>query len=171
MTRAILSDAITLVRGDRFYTTDYTRTLPTISISLSLRLKHRPLLLAANLTVWGFQDCARDPNNGAFGAALPKLLMRHLPRHYPGNSVYSLFPFFTPSVTKQNLTNLGLLSQYADYNGTRPKPQPVPKVVDTIAGIKYIFKDPVRYKNTYVKDMALVTDNYGFMLSMDDPAQ
>ena len=26
MTRAILGDAIALVRGDRFYTTDYTRT-------------------------------------------------------------------------------------------------------------------------------------------------
>lgn len=37
---------------------------------------------AANLTAWGIQDCARDPDNGAFGAALPKLLFRHLPRHY-----------------------------------------------------------------------------------------
>ena len=62
MTRAILADAIALVRGDRYYTHDFT---------------------PANLTSWGFQDCVRDPNNGAFGAALPKLLMRHLPRHYP----------------------------------------------------------------------------------------
>ena len=28
MTRAILGDAVALVRGDRFYTTDYTRTSP-----------------------------------------------------------------------------------------------------------------------------------------------
>lgn len=38
---------------------------------------------ASNLTAWGYQDCARDPNNGAFGAAIPRLLSRHLPRHYP----------------------------------------------------------------------------------------
>ncbi|EGN99535.1 hypothetical protein SERLA73DRAFT_26711, partial [Serpula lacrymans var. lacrymans S7.3] len=36
MTRAVLSDAIALIRGDRFYTTDYT-----------------PLAM----TSWGFQDC------------------------------------------------------------------------------------------------------------------
>lgn len=72
MTRAILADAIALVRGDRYYTHDFT---------------------PANLTSWGFQDCVRDPNNGAFGAALPKLLMRHLPRHYPAVSslICSLF--------------------------------------------------------------------------------
>ena len=65
MTRAILADAIALVRGDRYFTHDYT---------------------PENLTSWGFQDCVRDPNNGAFGAALPTLLMRHLPRHYPAVS-------------------------------------------------------------------------------------
>ena len=43
----------------------------------------RRIITAANLTAWGFQDCARDPNNGAFGAAIPRLLFRHLPRHYP----------------------------------------------------------------------------------------
>ena len=34
MTRAILADAICLVRGDRFYTTDYTReSIPLIKLS------------------------------------------------------------------------------------------------------------------------------------------
>lgn len=76
MTRAILADAIALVRGDRYYTHDFT---------------------PANLTSWGFQDCVRDPNNGAFGAALPKLLMRHLPRHYPAVSslICSLFLYWS----------------------------------------------------------------------------
>ncbi|KDN34438.1 hypothetical protein RSAG8_12470, partial [Rhizoctonia solani AG-8 WAC10335] len=82
MTRAILSDAIALVRGDRFFTTDFT---------------------PANLTSWGMKDVQRDPNNLAFGAYLPKLLIRSLPRHYPENSIYSLFPFFTPTQSKANL--------------------------------------------------------------------
>ncbi|KAJ7249642.1 heme peroxidase [Mycena rebaudengoi] len=41
--RAILSDALAIVRGDRYFTTDYTPW---------------------NLTSWGFQDCFRDPHNG-----------------------------------------------------------------------------------------------------------
>ncbi|TDL26424.1 heme peroxidase [Rickenella mellea] len=144
MTRAILGDAIALVRGDRFYTTDYT---------------------PQNLTSWGYQDCARDPDNGAFGAALPKLLFRHLPRHYPANSVYALFPFFTPTVTKQNLTKLGLADKY-DFN--RPKATPVPKVLNTLTGIRHVFADYTKYKTIYTADMKLLTNDYGFFLVFDE---
>ncbi|TFK85570.1 heme peroxidase [Polyporus arcularius HHB13444] len=122
MTRAILSDAIALVRGDRFYTTDYT---------------------PANLTAWGFQDCARDPNNGAFGAAIPRLLFRHLPRYYPANSVYGLFPFFTPEVTKSNLQKLGIVSS---YEFGRPVTKPVEKIVETVNDINAILADKVHYQ-------------------------
>jgi linoleate 10R-lipoxygenase len=142
MTRAILADAICLVRGDRFYTTDYT---------------------PYNLTAWGFQDCARDPNNGAFGAALPKLLFRHLPRHYPADNVYGLFPFFTPATTKQNLTDLGIVDKYK-FN--RPTALPIPKVVDTIQGIRNVFNDSVTFKTTY-PTMQLLTEGYGFFLTFD----
>lgn len=96
--------------------------------------------------------------------------MRHLPRHYPGNSIYSLFPFFTPSVMKENLDKLHLLSQYTDVEGKRPSALPIPKVVDTIDGIRYVFKDPAKYKTTYAHDMKLLTQGYGFMLSDDDRA-
>ncbi|KAI8981356.1 heme peroxidase [Trametes punicea] len=122
MMRAILSDAIALVRGDRFYTTDYTPD---------------------NLTVWGFQDCARDPNNGAFGAALPRLLFRGLPRHYPANSAYALFPFFTPEVTKKNLTNLHIIDS---YELSRPVAQPLPQVIDTVDDIARVLSNSQRYK-------------------------
>lgn len=146
MTRAILGDAVALVRGDRFYTTDYT---------------------PANLTSWGFQDCSRDPNNGCFGAALPKLLMRHLPRHYPGDSIYSLFPFFTPAIMKTNLTNLGIADQYSGLDGKRPQAQPVPKVVDTIEGLKYVLADSKTFGSPYTRDMKLLTQQYGHFLAFD----
>ena len=120
---------------------------------------------AHNLTAWGFQDCARDPNNGAFGAALPKLLFRHLPRHYPPNSVYALFPFFTPATTKDNLTKLGVVEK---YDLARPKPQPIPKVVDTISGIRYVFTDFTKFKVPYGQDMRMLTNNYGFFLVFDE---
>ncbi|KAI5117531.1 hypothetical protein M0805_004764 [Coniferiporia weirii] len=144
MTRAILADAIALVRGDRFYTHDYT---------------------PANLTSWGFQDCVRNPDNGAFGAALPKLLFRHLPRHYPANNVYALFPFFIPEVTKQNLTKLGIADKY-DFS--RPKATPVPKVLNTLTGIRYVFNDFKRFRQTYEADMKMLTEGYGFMLTFDE---
>ncbi|KAJ7923789.1 heme peroxidase [Mycena leptocephala] len=145
MMRAVLGDAISLVRGDRFYTTDYT---------------------PANLTTWGFQDCVRDPHNGGFGGEMPKLLMRHLPRHYPYNSVYGCFPFFTPQKMKQSLTAQGLA---ADYTFDRPVPAPEPKVLNTFAGIKYVFNDPVRFPTVY--DMAGLGNGYGFMLCFDQAAK
>ncbi|EPS97159.1 hypothetical protein FOMPIDRAFT_95975 [Fomitopsis schrenkii] len=144
MTRAILADAINLVRGDRFFTTDYTPEA---------------------LTSWGFQDCVRDPDNGGFGAALPKLLFRHLPRHYPANSVYALFPFFTPEVTRKNLTKLGLADKYA-YE--RPVTQPVPKVLNTLTGIRHVFADPSKFVQIYTQDMKALTRGYGFMLVFDE---
>ncbi|KAJ1300376.1 hypothetical protein OPQ81_005195 [Rhizoctonia solani] len=91
ITRAILSDAISLIRGDRYFTTDFT---------------------PGNLTTWGIQDVERDQNNPAFGAYLPKLLRRALPRYFPDKSVYTWFPFFIPSETRKNLEKLGLADQY-----------------------------------------------------------
>ncbi|KAI0829008.1 heme peroxidase, partial [Trametes gibbosa] len=122
MMRAILSDAIALVRGDRFYTIEYT---------------------PANLTTWGFQDCARDPNNGAFGAALPKLLLRNLPRHYPADNIYGLYPMLTPAVTKTNLAKLGIA---ASYGVKRPVPQPIPIVVSSALDIQRILQGSQQYK-------------------------
>ncbi|KAK0443278.1 heme peroxidase [Armillaria borealis] len=145
MTRVILADAIVLVRGDRFYTTDFT---------------------SANLTSWGIQDCARNPDNGAFGAEQPKLLFRHLPQHCSGNSVYGLFPFFTPVAVKENLTNLKL--DLSNYNLERPKPKPIPIVINMISAIQYVFNDYNIYKQTYMDDMNLLTQGYGFMLSFDE---
>ncbi|KAI0354701.1 heme peroxidase [Trametes cingulata] len=136
MMRAILSDAIALVRGDRFFTTDYT---------------------PGNLTAWGFQDCARDPNNGAFGAALPKLLFRNLPRHYPANNIYALFPMMTPEVTKKNLTNLGILDS---YDLKRPVPQPESQIVSSVADIARVLGQPQQYKTFESPVFASTASNF-----------
>ncbi|EKM48647.1 uncharacterized protein PHACADRAFT_214715 [Phanerochaete carnosa HHB-10118-sp] len=170
MTRAILADAIALVRGDRFYTTDYTRKAPSRffffvpDATLTVFLSHP----AANLTSWGFQDCARDPNNGAFGGALPKLLMRHLPRHYPGDNIYSLFPFYTPAAMKENLARLGIADQYSGLDGRRPQVLPVPKVVDTIEGLVHVLADADKFGTPYTRNMKLLTEDYGFFLNFDE---
>lgn len=94
--------------------------------------------------------------------------MRHLPRHYSGNSTYSLFPFYTPAAMKDNLTKLGIAGQYSGLDGKRPQPQPIPKVVDTIEGLVYVLADPEKYGNPYTVDMKLLTEDYGFFLNFDE---
>ncbi|CAE6439578.1 unnamed protein product [Rhizoctonia solani] len=102
VTRAILSDAIALVRGDRFFTTDYT---------------------PGNLTSWGWGDIQRNPRNPSFGAYLPTLLRRTFPQHYPENSIYTLFPLTLPQVTQVNLGNLEKMNRLPPgfkYDFVRP---------------------------------------------------
>nr|GAT46932.1 heme peroxidase [Mycena chlorophos] len=145
MTRAVLGDAINLIRGDRFYTSDFT---------------------PANLTAWGYQDSISDPHNGGFGAALPKLLMRALPRHYPYNSVYTCFPFFTPQKMRTSLTKLKLADQ---YTFTRPIAVPITTVLNNFAAIDFVFKDPKTFPTPY--DLSKLGNGYGFMLAFDTPAK
>ena len=78
--RAILSDAVALVRGDRFHTIDYT-----------------PM----NLTNWGFQACSYDQNIN-FGGVLYKLVLNAFPQ-LPKNSIYAHYPLVNPSANKEIL--------------------------------------------------------------------
>lgn len=96
--RAILSDAIALTRGDRFFNQDFT---------------------PYNLTSWGFADCQRDPNGWGFGSTLGRLFLRTLPGQYDETSVYTWFPLMHPSAMETNLKKLGKLR---DYTLERPKP-------------------------------------------------
>ncbi|KAJ7619752.1 hypothetical protein B0H17DRAFT_1219696 [Mycena rosella] len=136
-------DAIALVRGDRYFSTDFT---------------------SRNLTAWGYRDCQRDPHNGGFGGELPKLLMRHFPRHYPSNSIYGCFPFFIPEKMRQSLTAQGLSG---DYRFERPTPTREVKILNTCTGIKYVLNDPARFPTVY--DMK--GGGYGFFLCFDEAAQ
>ncbi|PBK88218.1 hypothetical protein ARMGADRAFT_1084864 [Armillaria gallica] len=104
----------------------------------------RVCVVAANLTSWGIQDCACNPDIGTFGVELPKLLFHHLPWHCSRNGIYGLFPFFTPAAVKENLTNLKL--DLLNYNLEQPKPKPIPIVINTISAIRYVFSDYNIYK-------------------------
>ncbi|KAH9961421.1 heme peroxidase [Lactifluus volemus] len=79
ISRAILSDAVALTRGDRFMTTDHT---------------------PFNLTTWGYNDCQANTSDGSYGGMLTKLLFRHLPSFYPVTSTYAHFPFLVPRMMK-----------------------------------------------------------------------
>jgi cytochrome P450 len=145
MTKAVLSDAIALVRGDRFNTTSFT---------------------SETLTSWGINDCRTDPHNGGWSGEVPKLLMRHLPRFYPFNNVYGVFPFFTPTKMKESLTRLGIADR---YTFDRPVPTRKPVILNTFTGINVVFNAPTKFRNVY--DMKKLGDGYGCVLAMDDNPQ
>ncbi|GBC07128.1 hypothetical protein RclHR1_07280005 [Rhizophagus clarus] len=86
ISRAILSDAVNLVRNDRYYTNDFS---------------------PRNLTTWGWNEVQSDPDDLASGGILHKLILRHLPNIYKENSVLALYPFTIPSQTKKSLQGRG----------------------------------------------------------------
>ncbi|EIM21655.1 heme peroxidase [Wallemia mellicola CBS 633.66] len=91
VSRAILSDAVSLVRGDRFLTNECTPQA---------------------LTTWGYNYIQPDNSNKAFGGMLVTLLENTLPNTLDKDSVYALFPFNTPETMKKNLTKLKIEKEY-----------------------------------------------------------
>ena len=88
--RAILSDAVALVRGDRFYTVDYTPN---------------------NLTNWGFQAASYDQDIN-HGGVIYKLVLNAFPNHVAKNSVYAHFPMVNPGANKDILGGMNRAQLY-----------------------------------------------------------
>ena len=59
------------------------------------------------------------------------------------NSVYGLFPFFTPGIMKTHLQKLGVEKSYAFE---RPVAKPVEEIVDAVGDIQAILSDEARYR-------------------------
>src|SRR5258708_13201720 len=99
VSRAILADAVALVRGDRYLTYDFS---------------------PFNLTTWGYAEATRNVDNAAWGGVLGRLITRGLPQHYNATSVYTHFPFITPTGQQYSMDNitkkLGLYKMYTFYN-------------------------------------------------------
>ncbi|KAI0091665.1 linoleate diol synthase [Irpex rosettiformis] len=96
ISRAILSDAIALTRGDRFFTANYT---------------------PHDMTAWGFADCQRDAGAPGYGSMLGRLFMRTLPEQFKADSSFTWFPLMTPEAMKIALESLG---DDKKYDLTRP---------------------------------------------------
>ena len=94
-----------------------------------------------------------------------KVLMRNLPRHYPHNNVYSLFPFCTPSAAvdclKQN-TKLPSDIDYSDYDCDAPK-QPTVHTLTTRPTINHVLSAPEIYNTPYGEYFKKITDGYGYV--------
>lgn len=116
ISRAILSDAVTLVRGDRFHTVDYHPKL---------------------LTNWGYTEADSDPNVD-YGCCFYKLFFTSFPQHFKRNSVYAHFPLTIPGEMERILGDLG---NGHNYSYTQPHRLPNQVEITSFKGVKDILKD------------------------------
>lgn len=141
--KAILSDAVALVRGDRYYTIDNS---------------------PANLTSFGFNEIASNPDVG-FGTCVYKLFQRAYPGWYRSNSVYALFPLTIPSENKVILTQKGVEAYY-DYQ--QPSFIPPPTPVLSWNGVKNVLLDQESFKVPWGVHVGELI-KHDWMLSGDKP--
>lgn len=144
ISRTILADAVALVRGDRFYTIDFT---------------------PASLTNWGYNQIKPDPEV-AQGCSIYNLIMRALPNYYRGNSVYALYPFTVPDENQKILESLGKSELY-DFN--KPSYQPIPTSVKSWAGVASVLQNQKDFKVPWGAHTFYLT-GHDYMLSGDKPA-
>ncbi|KAI1495919.1 heme peroxidase [Biscogniauxia marginata] len=121
ISRVILSDAVCLTRGDRFYTTDYSPRF---------------------LTSWGYNEVAYDLNLNQ-GCVFYKLFIRAFPNHFKADSAYAHYPMCVPSETKNILTSLGRVEH---FNFERPSFIPQRIHVTTYGAAQYILENQSKYK-------------------------
>ncbi|KAI0112924.1 linoleate diol synthase precursor [Daldinia grandis] len=159
--RAILSDAVALVRGDRFYTTDYT---------------------PASLTNWGYNEANFDLKVDQ-GQVMHKLIFRAFPFHFARNSIHAHFPFVVPKENKVIQEALGTSELYSWEKPTRELDPVVIKSHKAVSqvlgnnkdfyvpwgqGISYLVSPPGK---TFGRDFCLAGDGTSNQHSRDHVAR
>ena len=150
VSRGVLSDAVALVRGDRFYTTSYT---------------------PAALTNWGYKEASSDLTIDN-GCVFYKLFLRALPKNYDPASVYVHYPLTVPKGPNGMQDILERLGKAKKYNFDTPKPIVQPSVVFTHAAVTQVLKDQMSFYVTWGNAMEFLMGNpaRNFMLAGDGPA-
>ncbi|EEP80274.1 hypothetical protein UREG_05116 [Uncinocarpus reesii 1704] len=149
ISRTVLSDAVALVRGDRFYTVDYT---------------------PQNLTNWGYTEAGPDMAVN-HGHLFHKLIFRAFPSHFRPDSVYAHFPFVVPTENEKILNDLGIVDK---YSWARPGPMPHPTMIHSYSACKSILNNKLDFKVTWGDKIKFLMRRsqipYGanFMLSGDE---
>jgi hypothetical protein len=144
VSRAVLSDAVALVRGDRFYTHDYN---------------------PRTLTNWGYSLVQYDTGIDN-GCVFYKLFLDALPNHFTNNSVYVHYPLTIPSAMEESLKDLGKAKLY-DFS--KPKKSSHPQLVKEYKVATEIMKDQETFKVTWGEAMEYIMGNASkdFMLAGD----
>ena len=148
--RAVLSDAVALVRGDRFYTTSYT---------------------PAALTNWGYREASSDLSIDN-GCVLYKLFLRALPNNFDPASVYVHYPMTVPRGLDGMHDVLERLGKAHKYNFDPPKPIKQTAVIFSYDAVKKILNDQETFHVTGAHTMEFLMGESAkkFMLAGDGPA-
>lgn len=96
-----------------------------------------------------------------------KVLLRNLPRHYPHNNVYSLFPFSTPGSAIECLTKNSQLPDeidHSEYDHDTPKQPIVHTLAANSTTISHVLNAPDTYHTPYGKSLKKLTDGYGYVV-------
>ncbi|KAF2177884.1 prostaglandin G/H synthase 2/cyclooxygenase 2, pgh2/cox2 [Zopfia rhizophila CBS 207.26] len=126
--RAIFSDAVTLVRSDRFYTLDYT---------------------PATLTNWGMQEVQQDYKTLG-GSMFYKLIQRALPGWFPYNSLHVMQPMFTKKMNEIIARKTGTIHLYTLDD---PSPPQRPIVVAKHSAACKVLNDQASFKVPWAKGL------------------
>ncbi|KAM5353671.1 hypothetical protein ACJ41O_000321 [Fusarium nematophilum] len=146
--RAVLSDAVTLVRSDRFNTIDYT---------------------VSNLTAWGYNEVQQDYKTLG-GSMLYKLIQRGVPGWFPFNSVAIMQPMYTKKANEAIAREIGTIDQFSLED---PKPPAKPVVIFTNDAIKKALGNPKQFVVPWLPALNSLfpgkKDVSWFMLAGDEP--
>lgn len=147
VSRAVLSDAVALVRGDRFYTIDYN---------------------PRTLTNWGYTQAEGDLGVDN-GCVFYKLILRAFPQHFEQNSVYAHYPLTIPSAMQEALKDL---NKDHLYNFDEPSVTPQPQFVFSYKAATTLMENQADFKVTWGKAIqyAMGPAAKDFMLAGDGPA-
>lgn len=136
--RAILSDAVALVRGDRFYTTDYT---------------------PANLTNYGFNRADSDPSID-YGCVMYKLVLNALPNSYRRDSIYAHYPMVVPEENKLILTSLKKANL---YSFEKPVQVAAPAKLASSGAYELMMSDVYAFRSPWHPESFMVGHRVGWM--------
>lgn len=145
---AIFSDAITLVRSDRFYTTDWNTN---------------------SLTSWGMKEVTPD-NDTCKSSVFHRLLQRAFPEWYPYNSVQFFYPFYTRQTNAKFAAQQGYAPEFRmsqkptkfdqlgtpifDVSGSAPQKPLKPVYLKEVERISAVLKDSSNFVHPALKDSA-----------------
>ncbi|KPM41065.1 Linoleate 10R-lipoxygenase [Neonectria ditissima] len=129
VSRVVLSDAVSLVRGDRHYTTDYNPRY---------------------LTNWGFGEAGYDLDVN-HGCVFYKLFLRAFPAHFRPDSVYAHYPMVTPDENRTILTGLRRADRF-DFG--RPGFCAPRVAVTSLGGAAHVLARPDRYRASWASGLA-----------------
>ncbi|KAH7632588.1 heme peroxidase-domain-containing protein, partial [Sordaria sp. MPI-SDFR-AT-0083] len=133
---AIFSDAITLVRSDRFYTVDWNTN---------------------SLTSWGMKEATPD-NDVLKSSVFHRLLQRSFPEWFPTNSVRFFHPFYTAQKNAEYAAAQGYGKDFAitpDTSASNPRKPVDPKILTDPAQIMAVLDD---HTDNIVHPVRLETD-------------